>query len=74
MSIEVCRHNIPWESPCLDCASENISSEKIYLSEEEERIRMLESKMPNNRPVQTTRGKLASNESSLGVNQSVNNI
>ena len=42
MSIDECRHGKPWESPCPDCVSENISSEKRAMSEEEERIRMLE--------------------------------
>jgi hypothetical protein len=46
MSIDECRHGKPGDSPCPDCVSENIASEKKAMSEEEERIRMLESIMP----------------------------
>lgn len=45
MFIDCCAHGVKWTSPCAECTAANIASEKRILSEEEERIRMFESKV-----------------------------
>ena len=46
MSIDSCRHGQSWTAPCSECVAENIAAEKVAQSEEEQRIGMLEARMP----------------------------